>query len=74
MPSATARAPQPGKQKGRAVAAARPLRNLNRNVASNNDGRSDSILTLRLQRLRLLGIIGKRADLLASLAWEVSHV
>lgn len=31
---------------------------------------ADSATALRLQRLRLLGVIGRRADLLASLAWE----
>lgn len=34
---------------------------------------NDTTETLRLQRLRLLGIIGQRASLLAQMAWEVQH-
>ncbi|GAA3714322.1 hypothetical protein GCM10022268_23870 [Sphingomonas cynarae] len=33
----------------------------------------DSTKALRLQRLRLIGIIGLRAEILAALAWETSH-
>lgn len=33
----------------------------------------DNTTALRLQRLRLLGIIGFRAAMLADLAWETSH-
>ncbi len=33
----------------------------------------DNTTALRLQRLRLLGIIGFRAEMLAALAWETSH-
>lgn len=40
-------------------------------ISSNTD--TDSITALRLQRLRLLGIIGFRAAMLADLAWETSH-
>jgi len=35
-------------------------------ISSIND---DSTEALRLQRLRLLGILGRRAELLAELAW-----
>lgn len=34
---------------------------------------ADSTTALRLQRLRLLGIIGFRAAMIADLAWETSH-
>jgi hypothetical protein len=67
METATVRAPQPGKQKGRPVAG-RPL---TIQVISNNTG--DTAQALRVQRLKLLGIIGQRASLLADLAWEVQH-
>jgi hypothetical protein len=40
-------------------------------ISSNNN--TDSTTALRLQRLRLLGIIGFRAAMLADLAWETSH-
>ena len=40
-------------------------------INSNVD--SDKTTVLRLQRLRLLGIIGFRAAILANLAWETSH-
>lgn len=40
-------------------------------ISSNSD--TDSTTALRLQRLRLLGIIGFRAAMLADLAWEASH-
>lgn len=36
----------------------------------NNSKTADSTAALRLQRLRLLGIIGRRAELIASIAWE----
>jgi hypothetical protein len=36
----------------------------------NNSKTVDSTTALRLQRLRLLGIIGMRAELIASIAWE----
>lgn len=35
----------------------------------NNGNPADNTTALRLQRLRLLGIIGARANMLASLAW-----
>lgn len=38
------------------------------NYLSSNDA-VDTTAALRLQRLRLLGIIGQRADVLAALAW-----
>ena len=34
-----------------------------------NDDTGDNTTALRLQRLRLLGIIGARAEMLAPLAW-----
>lgn len=40
-------------------------------ISSNVD--TDNTTVLRLQRLRLLGIIGFRAATLADLAWETSH-
>jgi len=63
MAIATVGAPKPCKQKGRPVAG-RPLTNFN-----NNDTYADNASALRMQRLRLLGIIGARAGVLASLAW-----
>jgi hypothetical protein len=33
---------------------------------------ANSITAIRLQRLRLLGIIGIRAELIASIAWEAA--
>lgn len=42
------------------------------NYISSN-GNIDSTTALRLQRLRLLGVIGFRAAMLADLAWETSH-
>lgn len=68
MMTATARAPQPGNAKGRPVRAERPSTNF-----VSNDSSLNTIDTLRAQRLRLLGIIGQRAQLIANLAWEVSH-
>jgi len=53
----------PETRKGR-TATVRPSTNL-----LNNDSDNDTATTLRLQRLRLIGIIGNRADLLATLAW-----
>jgi hypothetical protein len=39
-----------------------------------SSGIIDSTEALRLQRLRLLGILGRRAELIAGLAWgEVQH-
>jgi len=38
-----------------------------------NSSTADSTTALRLQRLRLLGIIGIRAELLAGMAWEAAH-
>ena len=35
----------------------------------NNSNNADSTTALRLQRLRLLGIIGVRAELLTNMAW-----
>jgi len=35
----------------------------------NSSSDADNTTALRLQRLRLLGIIGNRADVLAALAW-----
>lgn len=61
--AATVGAPKPCKQKGRPVAG-RPLTNF---ISSNNN--ADTTHGLRIQRLRLIGIIGHRADVLASLAW-----
>lgn len=68
MATATARAPKPGNAKGRTVRAARPLTNY-----VSNDNAANTIDALRAQRLRLLGIIGQRAQLIAAMAWEVSH-
>ena len=69
MGTATARAPQPGNAKGRTVSAARPLTNL-----VSNDTATDTTRALRLQRLRLLGIIGQRAQTIAGIAWgEVAN-
>jgi hypothetical protein len=34
---------------------------------------SDTTQPLRLQRLRLIGIVGHRARLLSELAWEARH-
>ena len=50
-------------RKGR-TATVRPSTNL---LNSSTNGNSTE--ALRLQRLRLLGIIGQRAELLAELAW-----
>ena len=63
MATATVGAPKPCKQKGRPVAG-RPLTNF---INSNNI--ADSTEALRLQRLRLVGILGLRAKLIADLAW-----
>ena len=38
-----------------------------------NSSTADSTTALRLQRLRLLGVIGIRAELLAGMAWEGAH-
>lgn len=67
MSAATARAPQPGNEKGRL--AGRPLITLitNGNIEDTKDA-------LRLQRLHRVGIVGSKANLIASLAWnEVAH-
>jgi hypothetical protein len=37
-----------------------------------NSANEDTATALRLQRLRLIGIIGQRAALLAQIAWEVA--
>jgi hypothetical protein len=40
----------------------------------NNDADDNTASALRLQRLRLIGVIGERANLLAGLAWgEARH-
>lgn len=57
----------PKTRKGR-TATVQPSTNF---INSNAD--TDNITALRLQRLRLLGIIGFRAEMLADLAWETSH-
>ena len=63
MSAVTARAPQPGNAKGRPVGG-RPL------IIHINTGNDDnSSEALRLQRLRLLGIIGVRANIIAGIAW-----
>lgn len=64
MPSISARAPQPNKRKGRAVAAARPDLSI-----QNISAVSDTTTALRLQRLALLGLSDLRASLVAELAW-----
>lgn len=64
---ATARAVAPETKKGRT--GIRPSTNLLSNSVVAN-----STENLRLQRLLLVGIIGRRAELIAGLAWgEVSH-
>ena len=40
-------------------------------LAGDNDGLSSSII--RLQRLSRFGLFGRRAALIAALAWEVRH-
>jgi hypothetical protein len=67
MATATVRVSKPAKQKGRPVAG-RPLTNF-----INSNDNSSSTTDLRIQRLRLLGIIGARAQLLAEMAWGMSH-
>lgn len=52
----------PKTRKGR-TATVRPLTNAFTSISA------DTSTALRLQRLRLLGIIGQRAGLLADLAW-----
>lgn len=47
------------------------LRGTTNYISSNST--PDNTTALRLQRLRLLGIIGFRAAMLADLAWETSH-
>ena len=47
------------------------LRGTTNYISSNSN--TDNTTALRLQRLRLLGIIGFRATMLADLAWETSH-
>ncbi len=47
------------------------LRGTTNYISSNSD--TDNTTALRLQRLRLLGIIGFRAAMLADLAWSTSH-
>jgi hypothetical protein len=59
----TAGSVTPKTRKGR-TATVQPSTNLLNNGANRN-----SIDTLRVQRLRLLGVIGARAELLARLAW-----
>jgi hypothetical protein len=54
-------------RKGR-TATVQPSTNFN-----NSNVDTDNTTALRLQRLRLLGIIGFRAAMLADLAWETSH-
>ena len=63
MSQATVRAPQPDKQKGRPVAG-RPLK-----IFVSNDNIKDTSEALRLQRLRLIGILGQRAVLIAGMVW-----
>jgi len=58
---ATARAPQPGNEKGRP--ARRPI-----SVFSNSTT-ANSAAVLRLQCLERAGILGMRASLIAQLAW-----
>lgn len=58
-----ARAVAPKTRKGR-TGTVRPSTNL-----LNSSAIIDSTEALRVQRLRLLGIIGQRAALIASLAW-----
>lgn len=38
-------------------------------IIVNHDASTDTALALRMQRLRLLGILGQRAAVIASLAW-----
>ena len=59
----TAGSVTPKARKGR-TATVRPSTNL-----LNSSGINDSTEALRLQRLRLVGIIGMRAQMLASLVW-----
>lgn len=64
MATATAMGmPKPYNERGHAVRAAQP-----RDIRSNSEA-DDTPTALRLQRLKLLGIIGQRADMLASLVW-----
>lgn len=67
MQAAPAGAPQPNKRKGR-TATVQPLQNFH-HVSKI----VDSAAALRLQRLSAIGIIGSRANLIATLVWEVSH-
>jgi hypothetical protein len=62
MATATARAPKPCNEKGRPVAG-RPFIQLFCGEELANTA------ALRFQRLRLLGIIGHRANIVAELAW-----
>ena len=57
----------PKTRKGR-TATVRPSKNfINSNV------NTDSATILRLQRLRTIGVVGQRADLVANLVWEAHH-
>jgi hypothetical protein len=38
-----------------------------------SNANEDNTTALRLQRLKLLGIIGQRADVLSSMIWEARH-
>ena len=63
MLTAAAGCVTPKTRKGR-TATVRPLTNMLINSKA-----KDSTEALRLQRLRLVGIVGMRAELLAQLAW-----
>jgi hypothetical protein len=65
MLATSARAPKPGSEKGRL--AGRPLSKF-----INSDS-TDNTTAIRLQRLLACGIVGQRANLIASLAWGVPH-
>jgi len=64
MAAASARAPQPNRRKGR-TATVQPLQNCH-NININGDSKA----VLRLQRLWVIGVVGTRADLIVSMAWE----
>lgn len=64
----TARAVAQDTRKGRTTPAVRPLSKML--ISSANDNNTEA---LRIQRLRLLGIIGHRASLVANLAWGDLH-
>lgn len=42
-------------------------------IVGNNSADDNNLLGLRIQRLRLLGVIGQRAKLLSELAWETGQ-